>query len=697
VRLRVPRLAWDPEYGDRAATHLARQPGVLQARANAACSSLVVEYDPARAGLIRIGAWLAEAAALPREAGARERRRVPESAGSGALVCGAASLALSLAGAPLIVTGALITASAAPIVGRAIGYLFGQGRVSVDLLDSTAIGVLALRGDVTSAAVAASLIAGGEVIRALTARRSRDAVVGLLSLGSREVWVVRGRRKERIPTDSLTEGDTVVVYAGEMIQVDGVVLRGRAMVDQKALTGESAPVLKTAGDAVFASTVVADGKLYVRAERVGDDTRAHRIVQLLEDAPAQDTRMADHARAFADRLVLPTLLLGGAMLSLTGDVARAASIVIFDFATGIRISAPTTVLATMTAAARHDILIKGGRAIEQLTQVDTLVFDKTGTLTTGVADVTDVLPLAPGVSADEMLALAAAAEQRLSHPAAQAIVRAAEQRGLQLAERGESHVAIGLGVEADVEGRAVLVGSERFLGAREIAMPDEARQIVAQVDRGVSSILVAVDGRLVGAIRYADATRPEAAAVLASLRARGVRRIVMMTGDSEAVAREVAREVGIDEVEAGVFPERKAEVVRALQAAGYVVGVIGDGINDSPALAYADVSFSLKEGTDVARETADVVLHGDLRGLVDSIDLARDSMRLLRENLAIVAVPNAAGMLLATLGAVGPLVATALNNGSAVAAAVNGLRPLMAESAPSRAEPLARGRQGRAG
>ena len=357
---------------------------------------------------------------------------------------------------------------------------------------------------------------------------------------------------------------------------------------------------------------------------------------------------------------------------------------IFDFATGIRVSAPTTVLATMTAAVQRDVLIKGGRAIEQLAQLDALVFDKTGTLTTGVARVTEVVPLA-GLSADELLSLAAAAEQRLSHPAAQAIVRAAERRGLPLLERGESHVAIGLGVEAHVEGRVVLVGSERFLANREIMLPGDVRREAAQAGRaGSSSVFVALDGQLVGAVRYADVPRPEAGAVLAGLRARGIRRFVMVTGDNEAVARAVAREVGIDEVEAGVFPERKAEVVRALQAAGHTVGVIGDGINDSPALAYADVSFSLKEGTDVARETADVVLHGDLHGLTEAIDLGRESMRLLRQNLAIVALPNAAGMLLATTGALGPLAATALNNGSAVAAAFNGLRPLMADRAAAR-------------
>jgi Cu2+-exporting ATPase len=481
-----------------------------------------------------------------------------------------------------------------------------------------------------------------------------------------------------VSADALVAGDVVVTYPGELLVVDGLVLRGRALVDQKTLTGESTPVMKRTGDTVYASTVVADGKVYVQAQAVGAQTRASLIVHLLEDAPLHDTRLANYARRYADRMVLPTFLLAGGLLALTGDVARAVSVLIIDFATGIRVSAPTTVLAAMTAAVHADILVKGGRALEQLAAVDTLVFDKTGTLTGGTPRVTQVHVLGSTASRDEVLRLAAGAEQRLTHPAAEAIVHAAQRTGLPIPERGDSRFAIGLGVRAELEGSIVLVGSVRYMAQQRVALGDEALELAGRAGRqGVSTVFVARDGELIGAVCYADVPRPEARRVLEALRARGIKHLVMVTGDNSHVAGVVARQLGIEQVEAEVFPERKAEIVRELQARGRVVGVIGDGINDSPALAYADVSISLKAASDVARETADIVLHGDLEGLPVAVDIAREALGLIRQNLVIVGAPNAAGLLLASLGVVGPVAATALNNGSNVAAALNGLRPLL--------------------
>jgi Cu2+-exporting ATPase len=640
---------------------------------------LVVAFDPARVTIAQIGGWLGRAHATSTKAPTREA----SAPGLAPLVCGAAALGLGLAGAPVLLTAGFLAVSAVPIFLRACESLLGERRVSADVLDATAVAVLAARGGFVPAALSAGLIAGGEYIRGLTARRSRRALVGLLSLTSGQVWVVRGKQKERLPAEALAAGDTVVVYPGEQVLVDGVVIRGRGLVDQKVLTGESKPVLKQVGDPVYAATLLTEGKLYVRTERVGGTTRASRIVQILEGAPIHDTRIANHARRFADRFVLPTLALGGGVYLATGDVARAVSVIVFDFATGIRVSAPTTVLSTMTAAARRDILVKSGRALEQMARLDTLVFDKTGTLTTGAPVVTDVRALGPAASADEVLVLAAAVERRHTHPAAQAIVRAAERRQLSIPERADSHYTVGLGIAGEVEGEMVLVGNERYLARRGVELPSRARELAkAAGHRGASTVFVAREGRPIGLIAYADVARPEAGSVLGRLHAQGIRNLIMVTGDSPEVAEAIAREVGIDRIEAAVFPERKAEIVRELQRQGRVVGVIGDGINDSPALAYADVAFSLKAGTDVARETAEVVLHGDLHGLPEAIDLARESMRLIRQNLAIVAVPNAAGLALASAGLVGPAMAAALNNGSSVVAAVNSLRPLVDSERP---------------
>jgi Cu2+-exporting ATPase len=673
VRLRIPRLKTDPQLAQRLADYVQSQQGVTDTRVNLACAALVVEYDAPATSTLAILNTLQ--AGVPLEAvrvsSFAEPDRTP-------LVCGVLALGLGLLGAPVLLTGGLLAASAMPVFGRAFASIRDEHQLSADALDAVAIGILAMRGGLVAAALSASLIAGGEYIRGLTARRSHAALTSLLAATGRWAWVLRGTRKERVTADALVPGDVIVVYPGELLVADGVALRGRASIDQKTLTGESMPVLKTPGMAVYASTVLTEGKLYVRVEQVGNATRASRIVQLLEEAPLHDTRLANHARLFADRLVLPTFALAGGVLIATGDVTRAVSVLIIDFVTGIRVSAPTTVLASMTAGVHRGILVKGGRALEQLAAVDTLVFDKTGTLTRGTPRVTTVHSFVSGVERAELLALAASVERRLTHPAAQAIVQAAEAESIRIPERGDSHFTVGLGVRADVEGRQVLVGSSLFLQLHHVPIFESAVEFANYAgESGASTAFVACDDKLIGAVCYADTPRPEARAVLERLRERGLTEIAMLTGDNARVAESVARDLGIDWVEAEVFPERKAEIVSELKARGRTVAVVGDGINDSPALAYADVAISLKAASDVARETADLILHGDLHGLPDAIDLARESVGLIRQNLAIVAAPNAAGMVLATLGLIGPVGATAINNGSNVAAALNGLRPLV--------------------
>ncbi len=646
-------------------------------RVNAPASSIIVSFDPRALAIDAIVAGLRAPVPGPEPVSLRTASTTRQHHHLATLLTGAVGLGLALIGAPVWLTGVFIVASTSPVALRAAREL-ARGRLSVDFLDALAIAVLAVRGSLGPASLSASLIAGGEYIRALTARRSRAALVDLFGTRGQLAWVIRNGRTEHLAAESLEVGDRVVVYPGEPVLVDGIVTGGEAMVDQKSLTGESKPVHKRLGDEVFASTFVTAGKLYVVAERVGRETRANRIVQLLEEAPIYDTAIANYAERFADRFVLPTLLAGTAIFAITRNPIRAAAVIVFDFATGVRVSVPTTVLAAMSAAAvRRNILIKGGRAIEQLARVDTIVFDKTGTLTSGTPRVIDVGSVDAAVDRDDVLALAAAVELRLTHPAAHAIVSAARERGIAIPERRASDYAIGLGVSAEVDGERVDVGNEQHLLRKGINVDECALEAAACMGKtGASTVFVARGGRTIGWIAYADIARSEAREVVRMLRESGVRRLVMVTGDQPDVAAAVAQEIGIDRIEAEVFPERKAEIVRALQERGHVVAVVGDGINDSPALGYADVSISLKDSSDIARESADVVLHGDLRGLAEAVDIARHTMRIIRDDLAIVAVPNAVGFALACVGVVSPTMATALNNGSAVAAALNGLRPL---------------------
>ncbi|MPZ49741.1 MAG: cadmium-translocating P-type ATPase [Dehalococcoidia bacterium] len=675
LRARIRRVKGDPALALRLESYLRRQDGVIEVRVGAATGSVVVLFDASVLSTADVMAAVRQGQAADSESSGEDPRPSVRP-----LLAGLLSAAAVLLEAPAAVSFGLLACAAGPLVKRATEALTRERKVTVDVLDLSAVGLLALRGNALAAGLSVALIEAGEYVRSLTSRRSRRAVADLLAGADPYAWVLRGHRKLRLAVSDVQPGDTVVVYSGQLIVVDGVVVAGRGQVDQKSLTGESRQVEKQVGGQVFASTVLSDGKLYIRAEHVGASTRAHRVAQLLQAAPSYDTRATNYARRFADRLVLPTFALSACVYALTGDAGRSVSILLFDFATGIRVSAPTTILATMAAAARRGVIIKGGRAIEQLARADSIIFDKTGTLTFGRPVVTRVVPLAAATLEEEVLALAAAAEKRLTHPVASAIVRAAEERNLAVPERDDSHFTIGLGVEALVNGSVVHVGDGRFMQQNGVsALPHLNGQGAASSD---SLVLVARDGELLGAIYYADIPRREARDVIARLRQMGFRNLVMVTGDDEDAARPVAAALGLDEVRANVFPEDKAEIVRALQAKGHVVAVIGDGINDSPALAFADVSVSFRGGSDIARETADIVLEDSLAGLPLAVELSRRAMGLIQQNLAIVALPNVAGMAMAASGAAGPLLSTALNNGSSVAAALNGLRPLLGSSGP---------------
>lgn len=685
LRVRAPLIRDDVALAASLREFLLAQPGILSVRLDRWCASVIIAYNPALIAPPALTGAVARGLELRptlEQRGAQSislrallRRGLPTGL---QLAFGVASFAAGLFGAPPPLTYGLLAAAGAGIYDRALRTLIRERRVNVDALDATAGTLMVAQGNVVAAGFMTALIGMGEYIRERTARRSREMLLDLLSTTGYSAWVVRGGRKLRVPAKQVFAGEVVVVYPGDLIPVDGHVLDGRAMVDQRSLTGEAAPLEKRRGDSVYASTVCVEGKLYLRVEAVGEETRAGRIVEIVRSAPLGETRIQNYAARLADRLVLP--IFGAAVLvfGLTRTLTRAISLLIIDFGTGVRVAAPTTILAAMTNAAHRGILVKSGASIERLASVDAIVFDKTGTLTCGEPEVTEVIALAPGARPADVLTLAAAAELRLRHPAAHAIIRRARRDGCQIPERSQSHYLLGLGVQAEVDGHRVLAGNRQLLEQEgvEIAAADAA--VAATAERAESIVYVARDGRLFGLLAYADPLRPESAEVVRRLRRLGVKQMVMLTGDNEAVAAAMAHQVGLRQYRAGVFPEQKAEEVRRLQRAGRTVAVIGDGINDSPALVHADVAISLHQGADVAREAADVVLtDDDLRRVPEAIEIARGAMRLVRENLTLVAIPNGAGLVLAALGLIGPAGATLANNGSTVVAALNSLRPLL--------------------
>ncbi|HIK29410.1 MAG: heavy metal translocating P-type ATPase [Oscillatoriaceae bacterium SKW80] len=690
VRFRVPRLMYDHIYAHRLEILVSSTECVTKVRIKPSAASLAIKYESGSISDAEMRAHLAKIIQIAANSNIQEKTqtataetttseenniwsnlKLPILATSLAILGGPLGLPI-----PAIIVGSTIAITSLPVAKRAWEGIRQERKLNIDFLDFSAIAITTLQGQFLTPALMLCLIEIGDIIRERTARKSARQTLDLLDSLAEFVWVERDGEKQEIPIEQVQRGDTVIVYPGEQIPVDGRILRGQATIDEQKLTGESMPVIKQPGDEVYASTLVREGQIYIVAERVGSDTRAGASIKLMQEAPVHDTRIENYAAKIADRAVLPIILLASVVFGTTRNLARAASVLTLDFATGIRVSVPTTVLAALTSAARRGILIRSGRALEQFAKVNTFVFDKTGTLTQGEIAIVGVKTV-NGMSAEQVIELAAAAEQRLTHPVACALVRYAEEQGLRLLPRGEWNYEIGLGVRANIEGQTVLVGSKRFLQQEGISLKCLYEEH-PDLQTG-SLIYVASDGELRGVLQYTDPLRPESYEVITQLQQAGIE-VHMLTGDNWKRAKSAANRLGIPEtnVHAEAFPETKANVVRELHESGRTVAFIGDGINDSAALAYADVSISFGNGSDIARETADVVLmRNDLQGLLEAIALARQAMSLIHQNTAIVAIPNLAGLIMAGTFGLNPLAATVVNNGSSILAGVNGLRPLL--------------------
>jgi heavy metal translocating P-type ATPase len=693
LRLKVPGIRSNIEFEQRVQGAVSVIPGVLSVRTNRLAASVIVEYAAEKLSqdelvaafeatdlntILPVPHKLLHASSI---ATTLERMLILFQQSTPPVVqfaASAAAMTAAMLGAPF--APALCCVSGLPILCRATQTAVRERRISVDGLDGMAAILMMTNGQLRAASFMMTLIGLGEYIRELTANRCQKIVDDLLGMAGASTWLVKGQKRICIPADQVKIAETVVVYPGDMIPVDGVVIRGEGLVNQASLTGEAIPVDVCTGSSVFAATVLQHGQIYVNCTAPLNKSRAQNVIDLVNTAPISETKIQNYAATMADKAVMP--IIGSSLVSLvmTRDVTRMMSMLIYDFSTGIRISAPTAVLASMAHAGKLGILIKSGGALERLAKVDAIVFDKTGTLTSGNPHVTDVFTT-NGYAQNDLISLAAAVESRLSHPAAQAIVAYANKLKLILPHRTEASHSVGMGVGASVDGKHVLVGSRRFMETKKISVERAMEYESDAITRGVSLAYIAIDGVLSGIVAYADAIRPEAAETIKKMHRRGVKKVVMATGDVEASARRIAAQIGVDEVVSGAFPENKAKLVQDLKAQGFTVAVVGDGINDSPALAHADVAISLRGGTHAAREHSDVVLTDDnLLRVAQAIDIARGSMQLIHETMALVVVANGAGLALTAAGVVGPAGATLLNNGSAILAAINSLRPLMAPS-----------------
>ncbi len=555
------------------------------------------------------------------------------------------------------------------------------GRAGTDALVSAAtVASLVLRENVVALTVL-WLLNIGEYLQDLTLRRTRRAISELLRGTQDTAWIRasgQGQAVEvQVPIDSLQIGDEVVVHDHVAIPVDGAVIDGEAIVDQSAITGETLPVSVVAGAAVHAGSVVVRGRLVVRATAVGGQTVIGRIISRVEEAHHDRAPIQTVGENFSRRFVPASFIVSALTLAITGDVRRAMTMLLIACPCAVGLSTPTAISAAIGNGARRGILIKGGSHLEQAGRVDAIVFDKTGTLTIGRPVVTNIVALHPDWQPEQVLAYAASSEIHSRHPLAEAVIRSTEERHISIPPHEECEVLVGLGMRTRADGRTLLLGSPSLLSGENVAVSSEAADWVGKLRRRAETpLLLAVDGTLVGLISLRDEVRPEAADVLKRLRGNGIRRIVMLTGDHPEVAAAVAGELGIDEWHAEVLPDDKLELVRQLQSDGHVVGMVGDGVNDAPALAAADIGIAMGlAGTDVAVETADVALaNDDLKRLLDVRDLGGRAVDVIRQNYAMSIAVNAAGLLIGAGGALSPVLAAILHNASSVAVVANSSR-----------------------
>jgi heavy metal translocating P-type ATPase len=587
-----------------------------------------------------------------------------------------AAVAQFAAPALLPAAAVLFAYTSIPTFKGAKAVLFEEKRLGVDVLD--AIVVVGCMGTMAifPGAVLCWCLSFGRVLVKKTQDNSKKLLLNAFGKQPRYVWLYRDGTEIQIAMDRLEPNDVIVISTGEVVPVDGIIIHGMAMIDQHALTGESAPAEKGIGDRVFAATLMVAGKILVQVEKSGNETASAKISQILNDTAGYKLSSQHKGERLADKAVIPTLAVGAIGMATMGP-AGAVAVLNSDFGTGIRMAAPLAMLSSLALCANKGILVKDGRALELMNEVDTVLFDKTGTLTRERPEVGRIIA-SRGFAPEKILQLAAAAERKFHHPIALAILHKADELSLGALTTDDTRYKVGYGITVAVDGHTICVGSKRFMDLEKVAMTGNVLEGVKQAHlEGHTMVMVSVDGRLGGAIELHAAVRPEVRQIVQGLRHRGVKHIAIISGDHEAPTRKLAELLGMDRYFAQVLPADKAEYVMKLQNEGRKVCFVGDGINDSIALKQANVSISLRGASSIATDTAHIVfLEEGLSKLCDLSDIARDLDRNVRRSWQLILAPNIACIAgVFTLG-FGIMASVITNNVAALAALGNGMLPL---------------------
>lgn len=572
-------------------------------------------------------------------------------------------------------------------IGRSVKYIgiglkcLLQRKIEVPVLDATAITVSLVTKDFSTASSIMFLLGIGELLEEWTHKKSVDDLARSMSLNVSKVWLRTPENQEiLVESSKIEKGDKVVVHMGNVIPFDGEVLDGDAMVNQASLTGESVPVQRTVGNTVFAGTVVEEGEITIRVKVVEGNNRFDQIVTMIEESEKLKSELEGKAEHYADKLVPWTLGATGLTYLLTRNVTKAMSILMVDFCCALKLAMPISVLSAIREASLYNVTVKGGKFLEAVAEADTIVFDKTGTLTKAHPTVVDVVNFNDEYSSDDMLRVAACLEEHFPHSMAKAVVDAASKKGLSHEEmHTKVEYIVAHGIATSINGKRTVIGSYHFVFEDEkCVVPEGKKPLFESLPLYYSHLYLAIEGKLSAVICIEDPLRDEAAAVVTSLKKAGISKVVMMTGDSERTASVIAKKVGVDEYYAEVLPEDKAAFVEREKAKGRKVIMIGDGINDSPALSAANVGIAISDGAEIAREIADITVGSDdLYQIVTLKYISNALMKRIKSNYRKIVGFNSGLIALGVAGVLPPTTTALLHNGSTILISVNSMKNLL--------------------
>lgn len=572
-------------------------------------------------------------------------------------------------------------------IGRSVKYIgiglkcLLQRKIEVPVLDATAITVSLITKDFSTASSIMFLLGIGELLEEWTHKKSVDDLARSMSLNVSKVWLRTPENQEiLVESSKIEKGDKVVVHMGNVIPFDGEVLDGDAMVNQASLTGESVPVQRTVGNTVFAGTVVEEGEITIRVKEVEGNNRFDLIVTMIEESEKLKSELEGKAEHYADKLVPWTLGATGLTYLLTRNVTKAMSILMVDFCCALKLAMPISVLSAIREASLYNVTVKGGKFLEAVAEADTIVFDKTGTLTKAHPTVVDVVNFNDEYSSDDMLRVAACLEEHFPHSMAKAVVDAASKKGLSHEEmHTKVEYIVAHGIATSINGKRTVIGSYHFVFEDEkCVVPAGKEPLFESLPLYYSHLYLAIEGKLSAVICIEDPLRDEAAAVVTSLKKAGISKVVMMTGDSERTASVIAKKVGVDEYYAEVLPEDKAAFVEREKAKGRKVIMIGDGINDSPALSAANVGIAISDGAEIAREIADITVGSDdLYQIVTLKYISNALMKRIKSNYRKIVGFNSGLIALGVAGVLPPTTTALLHNGSTILISVNSMKNLL--------------------